>query len=995
MGKNITISHNGTFIFSDGHTPVSSTDDGQFIIYATGNVGIGTIPSKNITLSVGNVLKAVYFEGDGSRLFNISATRLNGFSPQTTASPNSIYVSDANGYLPEGSVSGLSIADGSITSIDIKDNTITGDKIKQLAITADKIQEKSITNSKIADGAITSDKIQSDAITSTNIKDASIVSKNLAPDSVQTHHIAANQVTNAKIAIDTIDSSRIVDGTVTSKDIGLGAIASINIDADAIQAHHIARATIISDNIAVNAIQSQHIAEKTVSSRNIADNAIYSNHIVDGNIESRHIKSNAITSTHIDNNVIINSYIVDNSITSDKIANNSIRSEHIPGRTINSDHIDDNAIMAQHIFDGQIDGSKLADGAVTSINIQNNAISSAKIADNAVLSTHIKDGTIVSADIALNSIPNSMLAENSITSKNIAVGGIASSNIAPNSITSVNIVDGSIVSADIKDDTIVAATALTDGSITSDKISDGAIQNQHIADNAITSRNIADGSVPWSKITTAPIPTSSIADGSIPGSKLKESSIPGSKIIDASITASKLADNSISTNALDGILAPDKGGTGLTQSDLNALSGSIIMGIQDGGNVKLGGDKTKLSWDNVNQRLGINIENPLAALHVSGNLLTTGGVYFGSMDNSISFGENAGTGFIIVGPDVAAGQSIDANTEPKGTLKTNKLFVADKVGIGVQSPTNKLDVSGNMSIGAGFVGKSAPDNGLIVEGNVGIGTATPAHALDVSGSIMAKGIIGESTDTNSGIGIKGIGGKIGIQSVNSETGIEVSASKIGMKLTSTGNAGAYVVVKNASANDSTGLLTELKDSTGTLLVSGGLAKLTNDYAASVFGSAPVVAGKKNWAAYFDGPVRITGNVGVGLLPNQTPDAALHVKGNAKFEKGLYTLIHDLTGTTIDWNKGNKLNLACSSTTSLGFTDPTKEGSYVLKLVIKPSNANCKISFSSSDIKWENGTPPSTDAALNQNSTYIYAFFFQKTASAITYYGLKPLEFKAQ
>ena len=265
LGKNITISHEGTFIFSDGEAPRASSGDGQFLIYASGNVGISATPDPDYALNVGGKLKALLFEGDGSRLKNISANKLGGFAPQTVASPNSIYVSDSNGYLPSDTVSGISIIDGSITSEDIKDNSISGTKIAQLAISGDKIKEKAITNDKIADGAITSDKIQKNAITSQNIADASIVSKNIAPNSIKTNHIAANQVTNEKIAIDTIDSLRIVDQTITSIDIALGAIASINIKDDAIQAHHIAKATIISDNIAANAIQAQHIAEQVIS----------------------------------------------------------------------------------------------------------------------------------------------------------------------------------------------------------------------------------------------------------------------------------------------------------------------------------------------------------------------------------------------------------------------------------------------------------------------------------------------------------------------------------------------------------------------------------------------------------------------------------------------------------------------------------------------------------------------------------------------------------
>jgi hypothetical protein len=986
MGKNITIDHEGTFIFSDGKTPRQSSGDGQFLIYATGNVGIGIAPESDAALNVGGTIKAFSFSGDGSQLSNISANKLGGYAPETVASPNSIYVSDANGFLPENTVSGTSIMDGTITSEDIQDNSISGDKIAQLAISGDKIKAGAITNDKIADGAITTDKIQHNAIASKNIADGSIVSKNIAPNAIKTYHIAANQVTNEKIALDTIDSSRIVDQSITSQDIALGAIASINIRADAIQAHHIAKATIISDNIAIHAIQAQHIGNDVVSSRNIGANQIFSAHIVDYNVLNTHITDNAIESYHIADNVITNSRINDNTITAKKIGDDAIEAQHLANNIILERHIADNAIQEEHINIAQINGDKLADGAIISTNIALGAINGRIILDSAVQTNHILDGTITSKDIALGAITGDQLAKDTITSLNIAVGGIASFNIQKNAITSLNIVDFSIVSADIMDGAIEAPD-LSVGSITSEKISDGQIQDQHIADHAITSRHIADASIPWHKITTDPIPANAIADNAIPGTKLMDGSIPGSKIQNGTITSEKLADNSISASALIGVLPPDKGGTGVT--DLSALADGIVIGVSDGnGSVSLGGDKTKLSWDHANQRLGINTATPLASLHVKGNVLTeSGGVYFGSMNDSISFGEDGGEGFIIVGPDLSNGGVINGSTEPLGTLKTNKLLVSDKVGIGVSNPTNALDIAGSMAIGSGFAGTTAPENGLIIEGYVGIGTPTPAHALDVNGSIKAKGIWGKSTDTNTGIGIKGIGGKIGILSNGSDIGIDVSATQIGIKATATGEKGVSVLISNAQENLSIGVLAELKNPSGTL-VSSGLGKLTSDYSAAVFGTVQnSAAAPTNWAAYFDGPVKMTGNLGIGLSPLDTPQENLHIKNNALFEKTVYIKSHIADSPIINWGSGNKITHNCSGATPYSFTSPTNDGSYLLTLMMQASNS-CTPTFPAG-IKWEKGTVPT--GALT-NGMHIFSFLLQISNGTPTYYGLQPVGF---
>jgi len=66
------------------------------------------------------------------------------------------------------------------------------------------------------------------------------------------------------------------------------------------------------------------------------------------------------------------------------------------------------------------------------------------------------------------------------------------------------------------------------------------------------------------------------------------------------------------------------------------------------------------------------------------------------------------------------------------------------VGVGTTSPVHKLDVSGNMAIGAGYTSQvTVPVNGLIVEGGVGIGLPNPSsqYKLDVAGDVRVSGNI--------------------------------------------------------------------------------------------------------------------------------------------------------------------------------------------------------------------------------------------------------------
>lgn len=84
-----------------------------------------------------------------------------------------------------------------------------------------------------------------------------------------------------------------------------------------------------------------------------------------------------------------------------------------------------------------------------------------------------------------------------------------------------------------------------------------------------------------------------------------------------------------------------------------------------------------------------------------------------------------------------------AYDELSTTGNTYLATTSGNVGVGLAAAAtiqNKLDVEGNVAIGAGYSGTSAaPANGLIVQGQVGIGTASPTAgtALDVTGTINA------------------------------------------------------------------------------------------------------------------------------------------------------------------------------------------------------------------------------------------------------------------
>jgi hypothetical protein len=69
-----------------------------------------------------------------------------------------------------------------------------------------------------------------------------------------------------------------------------------------------------------------------------------------------------------------------------------------------------------------------------------------------------------------------------------------------------------------------------------------------------------------------------------------------------------------------------------------------------------------------------------------------------------------------------------------------RIDASGNVGIGANSPANKLDINGNVVIGSSYSNtNTAPTNGLLVEGNVGIATTNPGALLDVSGILIHRG----------------------------------------------------------------------------------------------------------------------------------------------------------------------------------------------------------------------------------------------------------------
>jgi len=295
---------------------------------------------------------------------------------------------------------------------------------------------------------------------------------------------------------------------------------------------------------------------------------------------------------------------------------------------------------------------------VTNSLVATNAIQGTLIADNAITSVHI--------------------AQNQVTAVQIPDGSITATQLGANSVDSSELVDGSIDTSHIADAQITTAKLGTN-QVTSAKIAQNSVEARHIADGSITDTQLGSGAFTMGNITTT---------GSIRG--------PASLTIDPAT----VGDNT-GTVVIAGNLQVDGTTTTVNSTTLNVADKNITLGnggsasANNGGGITIDGAAATMLYTHSTTSFDFNKPvNVTGAFSASGNI--TGTLATAAQTNITSVGTLT----------ALIGGTGDLNWD-SGTLFVDSS--ANRVGIGTTSPSQKLDVAGNLKLSDGYIEFDKPN----------------------------------------------------------------------------------------------------------------------------------------------------------------------------------------------------------------------------------------------------------------------------------------------
>lgn len=477
-----------------------------------------------------------------------------------------------------------------------------------------------------------------------------------------------------------------------------GTVTRVMLADDAINGGKLADNSVDSEHYVDGSIDREHLAADIVDGTKIADNSIDSEHYVDGSIDKEHLSGDCVDGTKIE----------DAAVNSEHIANGAIDNVHMSANSVDSDQYVDLSIDTAHIGNDQVTFDKLQNiGASTLIGNNTNSTAGA----TALSTSDVR--TLINVEDGANnySHPNH--------TGDVTSSGDGDTTIGDNKVTSAKILNHAtddskraVTTNHIKDNAITDAKLADHGSEDANR----AVGTNHIKDSAVTSAKILDGT-----IVNADINASAAIAGSKINMSLNELSdvnvgTPGSGQ-DGQVLAWDDDNNQFALSASGGggggLSDVESDGTPSLGGDLDVNGNSIITDA-DNENVVINPHGTGAV--NVSSSKIINVTDPtndqdaatkkyvddntpgtptITAVLNAGNQSTTDLAFVNSGNATIEFDASSGLAVFNQNADTAGDFRVESNSN------THMLFIdasANGVGINEQTPTEPLDVRGNVRI---------------------------------------------------------------------------------------------------------------------------------------------------------------------------------------------------------------------------------------------------------------------------------------------------------
>jgi uncharacterized protein (DUF2141 family) len=288
-------------------------------------------------------------------------------------------------------------------------------------------------------------------------------------------------------------------------------------------------------------------------------------------------------------------------------------------------------------------------------------------------------------------------------------------------------------------------------------------------------------------------------------------------------------------------------------------------------------------------------------------------------------------------------------------------YFAGNLSVGTSTANGTLYVVGSTSTPALTVYNPGITStyALVVasSGNVGIGTSTPAKAL----------VIAPDNTASHQITMDGTTGVITLNSLTSDSGAEIGLNN------NLGNSNAgRALVSSGAVNGTTPGFSFASD-TGTGLTRVSTGTLGLDASGTLMETVT--------------------NTGVGI-GTASPSSTLHVVGNSEVTGGQFftpvfqNATSSASTTNINWNSGNKQEIALGTSTTFTFSNIQSGGSYSL-WIQQDASGSRTVSWTSAGtgrVQWASSTAPTLSTGANAMDEVSFQCFVPNVTTTLSCYG---------